>query len=48
MKQSEDNNIDSIDQIIKEKEKAEQIVKAYLKPTCDEEITEDDYPRLKE
>ena len=48
MKQSEDNKIDSIDQKIKEKEKAEQIVKDYLKPSCDEEITENEYPTLKE
>ena len=48
MKQSEDNKIDSIDKKIKEKEKAEQIVKDYLKPSCDEEITESEYPTLKE
>ena len=48
MNQSEENKIDSIDKKIKEKEKAEQIVKDYLKPSCDEEIKEDDYPRLKE
>ncbi len=48
MNQSEDNKIESIDKKIKEKEKAEQIVKDYLKPSCDEEMTENDYPRLKE
>lgn len=48
MNQPENNKIDSIDQKIKEKEKAEQIVKDYLKPSCDEEITEDEYPTLKE
>jgi len=48
MNQSENNKIDSIDQKIKEKEKAEQIVKDYLKPSCDEEITENEYPTLKE
>ena len=48
MNQSEDNKIESIDKKIKEKEKAEQIVRDYLKPSCDEEITEDDYPRLEE
>jgi hypothetical protein len=46
MNQSEDNKIESIDKKIKEKEKAEQIVKDYLKPSCDEEMIEDDYPRL--
>ena len=46
MNQSEDSKIESIDKKIKEKEKAEQIVRDYLKPSCDEEITEDDYPRL--
>ena len=48
MKQSEENKIDSIDKKIKDKEKAEQIVKDYLKPSCDEEITENEYPTLKE
>ena len=48
MNQSEDNKIESIDKKIKEKEKAELIVKDYLKPSCDEEMTEDDYPRLEE
>ena len=48
MNQSEDNKIESIDKKIKEKEKAEQIVKDYLKPSCDEEMTKDDYPRLEE
>jgi|TARA_B100000035_G_scaffold163890_1_gene139633 hypothetical protein len=48
MNQSEDNKIESIDKKIKEKEKAEQIVKDYLKPSCDEEITENEYPTLKE
>ncbi|MEL0103976.1 MAG: hypothetical protein VW920_04685 [Gammaproteobacteria bacterium] len=48
MNQSEDNKIESIDKKIKEKEKAEQIVKDYLKPSCDEEMIEDDYPRLEE
>jgi len=48
MNQAEDSKIESIDKKIKEKEKAEQIVRDYLKPSCDEEITEDDYPRLEE
>ena len=48
MSQSEDNKIESIDKKIKEKEKAEQIVKDYLKPSCDEEITKNEYPTLKE
>ena len=48
MNQSEEDKIESIDKKIKEKEKAEQIVKDYLKPSCDEEITESEYPTLKE
>ena len=48
MNQAEDSKIESIDKKIKEKEKAEQIVKDYLKPSCDEEITENEYPTLKE
>ena len=48
MNQSEEDKIESIDKKIKEREKAEQIVKDYLKPSCDEEITENEYPTLKE
>lgn len=48
MNQSEENKIESIDKKIKEKEKAEQIVKDYLKPSCDEDMTENEYPTLKE
>lgn len=48
MNQSEEDKIESIDKKIKEKEKAEQIVKDYLKPSCDEDMTENEYPTLKE
>ena len=32
----------------KEKEKAEKIVRDYLKPSCDEEISEEEYPIVKD
>ena len=43
-----DNNIEAIDIKKKEKEKAEKIVRDYLKPSCDEEISEEEYPTVKD
>ena len=43
-----DNNIEAIDIKKKEKEKAEKIVRDYLKPSCDEEISEEEYPTEKD
>ena len=43
-----DNNIEAIDIKKKEKEKAEKIVRDYLKPSCDEEISEEEYPIVKD
>ena len=39
-----DKNVDAIDIKKKEKEKVEKIVRDYLKPSCDEEISEEEYP----
>ena len=43
-----DNNIEAIDIKKKEKEKTEKIVRDYLKPSCDEEISEEEYPTVKD
>ena len=43
-----DNNIEAIDIKKKEKEKTEKIVRDYLKPSCDEEISEEEYPTEKD
>jgi hypothetical protein len=32
----------------REKEKVDKIVKDILKPECDEELSEDEYPKLKD
>ena len=43
-----DNNIEAIDIKKKDKEKTEKIVRDYLKPSCDEEISEEEYPTIKD
>tara|TARA_Y100000816_G_C25738455_1_gene388682 strand:+ start:33 stop:179 length:147 start_codon:yes stop_codon:yes gene_type:complete len=43
-----DNNIETIDKKKKQKEQTEKIIKDYLKPSCDEEISEEEYPNIKE
>ena len=43
-----DNNIEIIDKKKKQKEQTEKIIKDYLKPSCDEEISEEEYPTIKE
>jgi len=43
-----DNNIETIDKKRKQKEQTEKIIKDYLKPSCDEEISEEEYPTIKE
>ena len=43
-----DNNIETIDKKRKQKEQTEKIIKDYLKPSCDEEISEEEYPNIKE
>ena len=34
--------------LMPEKEKTERIVRDYLKPSCDEEISEEEYPTIKD
>ena len=48
MSDYKDKNVEAIDIKKKEKEKAEKIVKDYLKPSCDEEISEEEYPIVKD
>ena len=48
MNDYKDNNIETIDKKKKQKEQTEKVIKDYLKPSCDEEITEEEYPTIKE
>ena len=48
MSDYKDKNVEAIDIKKKEKEKAEKIVRDYLKPSCDEEISEEEYPTIKD
>ena len=43
-----DKNIEPIDKKKKHKEHTEKIIKEILKPSCDEEISEEEYPTIKE
>ena len=48
MKDQTDKNIDTIDKKKKQKEHNEKMIKDYLKPSCDEEISEEEYPTIRE
>ena len=48
MSDYKDKNVEAIDIKKKEKEKAEKIVRDYLKPSCDEEISEEEYPVIED
>ena len=48
MSDYKDKNVEAIDIKKKEREKAEKIVRDYLKPSCDEEISEEEYPIVKD
>jgi len=48
MSNYKDKNVEAIDIKKKEKEKAEKIVRDYLKPSCDEEISEEEYPTVED
>ena len=48
MSDCKDKNVEAIDKKKKEKENAEKIVRDYLKPSCDEEISEEEYPTVKD
>ena len=42
------DKISNIEEKKKKKEEVEKIVRDILKPTCDEELSEDEYPEIKE
>ena len=44
----DENNVEAIDNKKKQKEKAKKAVRDYLKPSCDEEISEEDYPVIED
>ena len=48
MSDYKDKNVEAIDIKKKKREKAEKTVRDILKPSCDEEISEDDYPIVKD
>ena len=48
MNDSNDKNVEAIDIKKKKKEKAEKTVRDILKPSCDEEISEEEYPTVKD
>lgn len=46
---SKDNNVlDSIVTKIKKKEQARKTIKDYLKPECEEKLSEEEYPKIKD
>ena len=48
MNDCKDKNVEAIDIKKKEKETADKVVRDYLKPSCDEDISEDEYPILED
>ena len=48
MSDYKDKNVEAIDIKKKKREKAEKTVRDILKPSCDEEISEEDYPIVKD
>ena len=48
MNKSLDKNVEPIDKKKRQKEDAERLAKDYLKPSCDEEVSEEEYPIIKE
>ena len=48
MNDCKDKNVEAIDIKKKEKEKADKVARDYLKPSCDEDISEDEYPILED
>ena len=45
---SKKNNLESIGNKIKKKEQALKIANEYLKPSCEEKLSEEDYPEIKD
>ena len=47
MNKKNDNPV-PIDSKVKKKERDKKFVKDYLKPECEEELSEEDYPKIKD
>ena len=47
-KETKKNKLESIDNKIKKKEQAKKIVKEYLKPSCEEKLSQEDYPQIED
>ncbi len=47
MNKKNDNTV-PIDSIVTKREQDKKIVKDYLKPECEEELSEEDYPKIKD
>tara|TARA_B100000900_G_C20517380_1_gene690659 strand:+ start:482 stop:631 length:150 start_codon:yes stop_codon:yes gene_type:complete len=46
MKNTKDNKLISIKNKKDKKEEAEKIIKDYLKPSCEEELSQEEYPKI--
>ncbi len=42
------NNMVPLDSKVKKKEQNKKIIRDYLKPECEEELPEEDYPKIKD
>ena len=42
------NNIVPLDSKVKKKEQNKKIIRDYLKPECEEELSEEEYPKIKD
>ena len=45
---NKNNNMVPIDSKVKKKERDKKFVKDYLKPECEEELSEEEYPKIKD
>tara|TARA_B100001057_G_scaffold498541_1_gene605858 strand:- start:1777 stop:1926 length:150 start_codon:yes stop_codon:yes gene_type:complete len=46
MENTKDNKLISIKNKKDKKEEAEKIIKDYLKPSCEEELSQEEYPKI--
>jgi hypothetical protein len=42
------NNMVPLDSKVKKKEQNKKIIRDYLKPECEEELSEEEYPKIKD
>ena len=47
MKEKNDNTV-PLDSKVKKKEQNKKIIRDYLKPECEEELSEEEYPKIKD